>query len=257
MPLVKQLIRPAAKWGGEPSQGTSSTSARVPVEMPQASSAPQRSSLPTSGNKAIHVLDVDRNAVPSTSRDFNAFPRPPLPTRNAQTQYVAPAPAGLLAHQAAPIVVQPLIQPIVQPVLRPPVMAGGHGTVVGIGHRRTEAVAAAVAPIALPQERPAAAVAMAAAAAATTTAAVAPVAAAAAATAGAAPWNTHVPLNPVVIIAPRAEWTEANPGQARPAEPPAQVDDERPGPSAPREGQVERQQRNPVGVQDIVKEVVS
>lgn len=253
---MKQLIRPAAKWGGEPSQGTSSTSVRVPVEMPQASTAPQRATLPTSGNKAIHVLDVDHNAVPSTSRDFNAFPRPPLPIRNVQTQYVAPAPAGLLAHQAAPIVVQPLIQPVVQPaVLRPLVMAGGHGTVLGLGHRRTEAVAAAVAPIALPQDRPAAAVAMAAAAATTTTAAVAPVAAAAAA--GAAPWNTHVPLNPVVIIAPRAERAEANPGQARPAEPPVQVDDERPGPSVPREGQAERQQRNPVGIQDLVKEVVS
>ncbi|KAG5279444.1 hypothetical protein AALO_G00077840 [Alosa alosa] len=251
MPLVKQLIRPAAKWGGEPSQGTSYASARIPVETPQASTAPQRTTLPTSGNKAINVLDVDHNAVPSTSRDVNAFPRPPLPTRNTQTQYVAPAPAGLLARQAAPIVVQSLIQPVVRPVLRPPIY-GGSGTVVGVGHRSTEAVAAAVAPIALPQERPAAAVAgpAAPAAAATTTAAPATVATAA------APWNTHVPLNPVVIIAPRAEQVEVNPGQARPAEPPAQVDDERPGPSAPREGQVQRRQRHPVTVRDLVKEVV-
>ncbi|XP_042560359.1 E3 ubiquitin-protein ligase RNF216 [Clupea harengus] len=233
VPLAKQLIRPAAKWGGEPSQGTSFASTRIPVETPQASNAPPQTTHPTSGNKAIHVLNVDHNAVPSTSRDIKAFPRPPLPTKNSQTQYVAPAPApaGLFAHQATPIVVQP----VVQPVLRPP-FEGVYGTVLGGGHSRTEAVTA-VAPIALPQERPVTA----------TTAAVEAVAAV-------APWNIHVPLNPVVIIAQRPERIEVNP--ARPVEPPAQMDDERPGPSAPREGPVERLQTHMATVQNLVKEVV-
>ena len=204
------------------------------METPQASNAPPQTTHPTSGNKAIHVLNVDHNAVPSTSRDIKAFPRPPLPTKNSQTQYVAPAPApaGLFAHQATPIVVQP----VVQPVLRPP-FEGVYGTVLGGGHSRTEAVTA-VAPIALPQERPVTA----------TTAAVEAVAAV-------APWNIHVPLNPVVIIAQRPERIEVNP--ARPVEPPAQMDDERPGPSAPREGPVERLQTHMATVQNLVKEVVS
>lgn len=213
------------------------------MQTPQASDAPQQATLPTSGNQAIHLKREDHDAVPSTSRDSNAYPstsrdshaypRPLLPTADAQTQYVAPVPAGLFAHQAAPIVVRPKAQPL----LRPP---ASHRAVVGGKHGGTEG-AAAVAPIAPPQERPAAAVVATTATAIGTAVAV-------------APWNTHVP-NPVALIAPRAEMGVANP--ARPAEPPAQVDDERPGPSAPREGQMRRQQANPVTTQDLVREVVS
>lgn len=170
-----------------------------------------------------------------------------MPTANAQTQYVAPVPTfATFAHQAAQIVVRPKAQPLLRPaaLLHTSVGVQPHSGTQG---GTTAAAAVAVAPIAPPQERPAAAPM-----ATTATVVVVNNVAINATAVAVAPLNTHAPSNPVALIAPKAERVLGNP--ARPAEPPAQVDDERPGPSAPREGQMQRQEPT---AQQLVREVVS
>ncbi|XP_016122901.1 E3 ubiquitin-protein ligase RNF216-like [Sinocyclocheilus grahami] len=78
---LRELIRPAAKWGAStfPSQASGSNRHPTSAHVHHPSVVTAHSTL---GNQAIGVLTTDQNAVPSTSRE-NALHRPPMPVKDS------------------------------------------------------------------------------------------------------------------------------------------------------------------------------